>query len=314
MSHSHDMELLQAIVRITDHRDLHGLGKTLVDELQVLLGDAVGLFELIDGDEGPYLRCEANSSGCADKAAALAVLNDCVKSGRITHGDACTAFPLREHGVVNRILCIHNAGLSTHDQAVAEAFVRIFRNYLELIHDSEHDHLTGLSNRRRFDQRMAEILSAERNRRQSDHHAGYVLAVLDIDRFKQINDTLGHIYGDSVLMTLANLLRRRFREDDLLFRYGGEEFVILMRNIGEDTALDVLDRFRQQVADTELEGGVHITVSIGTTQVAPERQQHPERVVEEADSALYYAKEHGRNAVHGYSRLVAAGSIEALPD
>jgi diguanylate cyclase (GGDEF)-like protein len=306
------MQLLQSIVRITGRKDLPGLGKTLVEELQRLLGDAIALFNWINGEQGPYLRCQAHSSNYQESPDAMTALQQCLETHQIVHFKGCTVFPLIEHDQVTWALCIHNAHIKPQQEEIIHAFMRVFRNYLEIIHDSEHDHLTGLSNQRQFNRRMAEILSSERNRRRSDRATSFVLAVLDIDHFKQVNDTLGHIFGDSVLMALAAKIRDHFREDDLLFRYGGEEFAILLCNIDEETALGILERFRARIADTPISGGISISVSIGITGISPERQQRPERVVEEADMALYYAKEHGRNAVFGYSRLVEDGRITAL--
>jgi len=131
---------------------------------------------------------------------------------------------------------------------------------------------------------------------------------LDIDHFKRINDTFGHLYGDEVLLLMANLMRQSFRRSDLLFRYGGEEFVVVLKTHLPNDSWNVLDRFRQTVALYQFPQVGQVTVSIGFTQIRD--SEMPATIIERADRALYYAKDHGRNQMHNYEQLIGSGSLD----
>ncbi|MFO1372404.1 MAG: GGDEF domain-containing protein [Candidatus Competibacteraceae bacterium] len=198
-------------------------------------------------------------------------------------------------------------------------FLRIYQNYLALIDENEHDTLTGLLNRKTFDDKLIGILQASRRtiltgiqweqgeRRQANSGRCYWLAVLDIDHFKCINDTFGHLYGDEVLLLMANLMRRSFRRADMLFRYGGEEFVVVLLTNTVEEAWIGLERFRQAVEHHNFPQVGRITVSIGFTQMRD--SEIPTAIIERADQALYYAKGHGRNQIQCYETLVTTGKL-----
>ncbi|MCK9201072.1 MAG: GGDEF domain-containing protein [Gallionella sp.] len=201
---------------------------------------------------------------------------------------------------------------SLETMAVATGVVAVFRNYLELLEDSQRDTLTGLLNRKTFDEGFAVFLSAasrsdEREHarpddRRSRRDGSHWVAVIDIDRFKRVNDTFGHLYGDEVLILMANLMRASFRQYDRLYRFGGEEFIVLMRDISFTDAKHRLEGFREKVEQHVFPQVGQVTVSIGFTAVAS--TSTPSMVLGNADEALYYAKGHGRNRVCCYGELV----------
>lgn len=169
------------------------------------------------------------------------------------------------------------------------------------------DPLTGLYNRRYADQHLAQIAkqSAETGR-------DFALMILDIDHFKQINDTHGHPVGDEVLRTLAQRLQRNLRGVDLLARLGGEEFLIVMPNTGQDTAQSAADRIRRLINDSPFDVDnnrkrLTISVSIGLAMgpQANQRETDIKDVIDEADAALYSAKTNGRNMVSLAERVAA---------
>jgi diguanylate cyclase (GGDEF)-like protein len=121
---------------------------------------------------------------------------------------------------------------------------------------SNKDQLTGLKNRRSFD---LEYASLTNNAKPEDSN---VIAVLDIDHFKQVNDKFGHIIGDETLIAVANLMKRFFLRDDYLYRFGGEEFIILFHDLNEAKAAELLDRLRLEVAQHAFPQIGCITVSI----------------------------------------------------
>lgn len=157
------------------------------------------------------------------------------------------------------------------------------------------DPLTELINRRELFRRMhQEVARAQRTKRP------LALLMLDIDHFKQVNDTYGHQMGDHVLTTVAGLCRTGLRTSDVAGRYGGEEIVILLPEIGHDGALRVAERMRTSIeALSVVVGGVtiQVTSSVGVAVTGPEKEYQIERLLSEADQALYLAKQQGRNCV-----------------
>lgn len=158
------------------------------------------------------------------------------------------------------------------------------------------DPLTGLANRRRFLQTaQREIDLAHR------HHLPLALLSLDLDRFKAINDTHGHAVGDQVLVEVSRRCSRVLRTTDLLARWGGEEFVILLPNTPSDHAHQLAERLRQAVAMSHQvmvqQQPVWVTVSIGAAGIAPGETATLDALLQTADEAMYHAKNSGRDQV-----------------
>jgi diguanylate cyclase len=122
------------------------------------------------------------------------------------------------------------------------------------------------------------------------------LLMLDIDHFKSFNDTYGHIVGDKVLIAVAETVRDICRHKGDVYRFGGEEFSVLLPNHTIDEALPVAQRIRIQISEIQLEGVRRITASLGLA-AFPESCRSPEQLVEMADKALYQAKSSGRNRI-----------------
>lgn len=176
----------------------------------------------------------------------------------------------------------------------AHILVRPIKGYFEIIRNMAHyDQLTGCLNRHA----AGTIFQGEVERFAKE---GLPLALLiaDLDHFKRINDNFGHDVGDSVLRRFCDLARQGLRRSDLLCRWGGEEFLILLRGTVVDEARRIADRFRERIAAADFpslgQSGL-VTVSIGGAAVPPGRAF--ERLVAEADTALYRAKREGRNRV-----------------
>lgn len=208
--------------------------------------------------------------------------------------------------------------LSAHQVEMADGMLALYRNYLSLLEDSQQDTLTGLANRKTFEHSLARLLGSintgtSRTSRASERRTpsarDHWLAVVDIDHFKRVNDQFGHLFGDEVLILVAKLMRNTFRQQDRLFRFGGEEFVVLLRNVTLEGALRSVERFRQAVENHAFPVQVgHITVSIGIARI--HQLDTPAAVLGQADEALYHAKENGRNQVHCHEQLVAAGILQ----
>jgi diguanylate cyclase (GGDEF)-like protein len=154
------------------------------------------------------------------------------------------------------------------------------------------DPLTGAFHRRQLD---ATLSAAVERRRRTSERASVLL--LDIDRFKNVNDTFGHAEGDRVLQALVALMQQRFRKLDAVFRTGGEEFVLLLPGTRFNDAFAVAEELREMVLDAGLLPGCDISISVGVAELAIE--QSARTWIAEADSALYRAKRAGRNRVAG---------------
>ena len=179
------------------------------------------------------------------------------------------------------------------------AIFKMKYQYTEKEFMSVLDGLTGLYNRRQF-----EISLEQEHNRTKRHPSDFSLAILDIDFFKKVNDTYGHQYGDYVLKKVAELMKTSFRKTDLLYRYGGEELIMIMPETNIEGALIPVQRLRRMVEDYDFEyNGVKtkVTVSIGLTMNYQEFKT-PADILKSADEALYRAKESGRNRVVLYEQ------------
>jgi len=152
------------------------------------------------------------------------------------------------------------------------------------------DALTGVYNRRQMDRAVGEAV--ERHKR---YGASSSLLLIDIDYFKRVNDEFGHAAGDRVLRELAALMRRSLRKLDLVFRIGGEEFLVLLPDVKRAGAAEAAEKLRREVASADLHPGWKLTVSIGVGQLGPGEAR--EQWIRRIDRALYAAKDSGRDRV-----------------
>jgi diguanylate cyclase (GGDEF)-like protein len=203
---------------------------------------------------------------------------------------------------------------------LVSSVLRVYRNFQELLDYSERDTLTGLLNRKTFDEhflrvaalRQAQVetppgLRAVDEARQLCKLGSSWLGVIDIDHFKRVNDNHGHLLGDEVLLLLARLMRTSFRFHDRLYRFGGEEFVVLMRCDDGQAAAAALERLRGRVQGYVFPQVGQLTISVGFTQVRS--SDSPASAFDRADKAVYFAKQNGRNQVRHHADLVAAGLL-----
>lgn len=168
-------------------------------------------------------------------------------------------------------------------------------SYYEGLHDvASKDKLTGIPNRRYFDEALGrEVARVQR------YGGTFVLLLIDLDHFKKVNDTYGHVFGDAVLRQFARIMRERLRVDDFCARYGGEEFAIILTNTSVDEARHLADAVRMLSAEhTYEEGGTsaQVTTSIGGALWNADMKEAKD-LIEAADARLYEAKASGRNQV-----------------
>ncbi len=198
--------------------------------------------------------------------------------------------------------------MHARDARLVHGILRILRNQTALLDYGERDTLTGLLNRKTFEARFEKIC---RDPQASAQPHGW-LGLLDIDRFKSINDTYGHIFGDEVLLLVSQIMQRTLRGGDQLFRFGGEEFVVVLEGTEPTGAQIAFERIRAAIECHRFPQVGQVTASLGYTKI--QRQDVPATCVERADAALYFVKRNGRNGVRSFELLVESGALVAKDD
>lgn len=328
--------LIDAVALATSHRDRDELDRAVARMLfEHVQPNCVRVYRVL-GEEGRHrvqLRVIIDQEGMRDgdgpaDPALLPLVtekphwHECALMADAVHylpdGDTTerfdSVFPLLGNrgliGLIEVEFSGHRAAIRPHDANLVHGVLRILRNHLSALDYGERDTLTGLLNRRTFETTFAKRRNAIAAARPTDGTTKSAwLGVIDIDRFKTINDSFGHLFGDEVLLLVARLMFETFRSTELIYRFGGEEFVVVVDGADEAGAAIAFERFRAAVAGHRFPQIGQVTVSIGYTRVRPE--DIPASTVERADSALYYAKEHGRNASHCYDKLIQDGKLAA---
>jgi diguanylate cyclase (GGDEF)-like protein len=222
---------------------------------------------------------------------------------RVAAGDLDVDLPVKTQSEVGYLTQVFNhmvARLRRSREELDSVNAELQVKNRELHQLSITDELTGLYNRKH----LMETLEAEVTRSKRNGHS-FALMVIDIDHFKQVNDTFGHQKGDQVLCSLGGLFQDTVRSCDYVARYGGEEFIVMLPEVGAAGGLEVAERIRKRVAQERINPkGDRITVSIGMAMYA-EHGDDPESLFQQADQALYRAKAAGRNQV-----VKASGQID----
>jgi len=184
----------------------------------------------------------------------------------------------------------------------------------ELRFRASHDTLTGISNRAA----ILEILRREMSRQQREG-SSFGIILVDVDHFKKVNDLHGHLWGDAVLQEAANIMQASLRPYDVVGRYGGEEFLIVVPHSNAASALGVAERIRKAISASVIsapKGQIRVTASFGIATIEGAHRVDMQQLLQMADDALYRAKQMGRNCSEVASRLLApssAGLVEAAP-
>lgn len=181
---------------------------------------------------------------------------------------------------------------------VTDLHAELAASRAELAESARTDALTRIPNRRKLDEDLPQL-----HARSARYGHDYSLALCDIDNFKFYNDTHGHRAGDVALQAVASTLADACREGDALFRYGGEEFVVLLPEQTQESAVAAVDRLRRAIAALVIEHAPgetsQVTLSAGVATFTPTRGVDVDTILQEADRALYRSKEEGRNRTTG---------------
>ena len=325
--------LLKHMVDITGHRDHAMLDVAVISAVHELAAaKRTRVLSLVADAAGPLIRQRACISGDAATPSSTATpdvplsatpaLAACLgshapsASATSSDGDSILWMPIWIGDKADTILEIVRGDQFAADMVpMVVGIVGVYRNFQNLLDYSERDSLTGLLNRKTFDGQLSRMLQSSGGQAlnapgpiERGDDAGQWLVVADIDFFKSVNDRFGHVYGDEVLILVANMLVSSFRADDRVFRFGGEEFVILLRSATAEQAHAIIERFRTNVAAHVFPQVGTVTVSLGYVQVRP--GDSPVASLGHADQALYHAKTHGRNRTCHYDEIVATGELQ----
>ncbi|MDO9366079.1 MAG: GGDEF domain-containing protein [Methylotenera sp.] len=320
--------LLSSLVALTHERDEAALETSLIKALAGFIatihGEAakpVVIYHLSDEKQLLLSAFVVNENKTEIPVATLlkqTVIN-CFQSGEIcslinTSDSNNKFYPLKNAtGQIASVIGIAYPLNDIHTEVAINMLLQIYQNYTNLINDNECDTLTGLLNRKTFEYKINKVLAQTQGttkRKEDKTDQAYFLAIFDIDHFKRVNDTFGHLIGDEVLLMFAQLMRQCFRESDPLFRFGGEEFVGVFECNGEGDIKMILDRFRQKVAQFSFPQVDKVTVSAGCTRISD--FDTSSQLIDRADSALYYAKHHGRNCIAIYEQLIIDGELQEV--
>ncbi|MBH9552493.1 GGDEF domain-containing protein [Inhella gelatinilytica] len=331
-------ELVDHLATVMRVRDMEQLDRALV----VLLGDTLSPRELgvsvraaADSQTDWTLRAQWHGAGgdgtpSAVSAPCPAGLQGLVaeaartqrwQQGEPTEAGTWAAFPLFNDWDGQGVLWLRTTSpWSARRLKRLFSLLRFYGNFRDLVSENERDTLTGLLNRKTFDAGFARVAmattfspldasGAEADQRGASGDAPCWLVVSDIDHFKRVNDQFGHLIGDEVLLLSARLMRQSFRFSDKVFRFGGEEFVLMLHNAEPEGARRALEKFRERMQSHEFPQVGHVTVSLGYTRIQPD--DTPDSAFERADKAVYVAKQEGRNRVCCFEDLVRAGRLPA---
>jgi diguanylate cyclase (GGDEF)-like protein len=329
--------LLKRMVDMTGHRDHAMLDLSVISAVQELAGaERTRVLSLIHARgqiflrtratvvDGVPARLEDHGDSLGDPIDSIPELAACIRQrapraeGRTADGALILWLPIWMGDAVNTCLeIVHRGAYGADTEQTIGGIVGVYRNFQNLLDYSERDSLTGLLNRKTFDDQLAKMLQSaqdapapngQEERRQLCGDEKQWLAVVDVDHFKHVNDRFGHLYGDEVLILIANLLQSSFRAQDRVFRFGGEEFVVLLRSATRENARKIIERFRTNVEAHDFPQVGRVTVSVGYVSIGT--FDPPVIVLGRADQALYYAKANGRNQACQYEALVEGGQLQ----
>ncbi|EEX92567.1 sensory box/GGDEF family protein [Vibrio orientalis CIP 102891 = ATCC 33934] len=305
--------ILDSVVEITEQRNSISLGHcvlaTLTEMMPVInasltyyiANTKVVLAEVtLNRGSGSYQWQYENSGMRTSQHDHEAVECDIYKTCRNTH---TICYPIPISSDCSAELIVEMDGDIEEYHLLIDGFAKIYKNYLVVLHESERDKLTGLLNRRTLEERLTRCF---------DLVPGDVdglnmwVAIIDLDHFKNINDTFGHMIGDEVLLLFAQQMQNYFCNNEQLFRFGGEEFVIIFPPQEKQQVLNTLENFRSLIEQYRFPQVNKVTFSCGLCVIS--RTQYLPTILDHADKALYFAKESGRNQIQCYEDLSKASS------
>lgn len=282
---------------------LEGLGEdkeVSQEEVVKFLQDAVSTIKKIDTEEFKLQAYEKNAHKTSYKDVAISSLNSYQSTNNtfveLTNLHADTLSQCKNETITpkfTRKITEIQSHMSKECTQASELISNLMQQIKTLEHSSNLDPLTKVLNRRALTSYLNKICANGHIR--SELH----VIMLDIDDFKLVNDTHGHVAGDKILIYLANILRKILRDTDKVFRYGGEEFVIVLNRISQQDCIRTTNRILETIRENNLiymGKTINVTASVGVTMHL--KNDTPDLLIERADKALYKAKENGKNQMY----------------
>lgn len=321
------LSIIHSVAETTAHRDRDDINHSMAQVLlQFLDAESVAVYGLVDANDARSVErslmltreqepLPANTTDSSDdmpQIEGLPAWRYCLLTRDVVHGTTPAGrpwclFPLEnDRGVIGFLAIETRTPVASRDAGLVGGILRILKNHLALLDYGELDTLTGLLNRKTFEAKFVR-LRQHRCAPETAHHEASWLGIVDIDKFKSINDGYGHLFGDEVLLLVAGLMKNNFRGADQLFRFGGEEFIIVLDRASAQGAEIAFERLRAAIEAYRFPQLGRVTISLGYTQIQP--HDAPNCCVERADAALYFAKHNGRNNVRGYEALIEMGAL-----
>ncbi len=268
-------------------------GETSIQGISELYGLSKQFLGTLDLEQALRITEEALAKGLpqmtADQQAAyLKKVQSLVAEGNVSMESLVSVLPPDSSDLVSW----EKGGIVIGQLALGLRRVSFYRQVQEL---AIHDGLTGLLVRRHFRERLEEEVS-----RALRHGSSLVFLMVDLDHFKRVNDTYGHLVGDVVLREVSRMIQRSIREVDLVGRYGGEEFGVVLPEADRALGIQIAERIREAIQKTSIfayDEKISCTVSIGVA-LCPEDAPTADQLIDLADRAMYQAKAEGRNRTH----------------
>ena len=325
--------LIDRVADTTSHRDRDELDRAIVQLLvEFLDARSVTLYQFME--DGVHRRLLRRAGVTIDRQElgpqsmqdmeSLPRLDasrqwlECTRTRQVVHSaegegeGAKSFFPVEGRTGVAGLLEIElRESMQSRDAGLVLGVLHILKTQTALLDYGERDTLTGLLNRKTFESRFEKICRDIQSHVQPAQSQGW-LGLVDIDHFKSINDTHGHLFGDEVQLLVSQIMQRTVRGGDHLFRFGGEEFVVVLDATGANGAQIAFERIRIAIESHRFPQIGQVTASLGYTAI--QRQDAPAICVERADAALYFVKRNGRNGVRSYESLVESGDLTAKDD
>lgn len=319
--------ILTSVASLVSQRDTDLLDFSLVktiftfanisDALTVKAGRAGRVVSIIKYEKGLCKKIEADSFFDVSIADAIERIRLLDRDELYIKNDDIhlNLFLLARSRGIDTFLIVRSAeSFSPQQTLLMQGFSQIYKNYYALLLDSQRDQLTGLPNRKTFDEYLNKISSLNQLPLddEPDLRKGlnYWLVLIDIDNFKNINDIFGHLYGDEVLIHVSNVLLTSIRDGDAVFRFGGEEFVMVISADDEQECRVAVDRIRYNVSQKQISQVGAVTISLGVAKFND--KEFYLTIIDRADKALYASKKAGKNKVSFYEDLIFSGEISEV--
>lgn len=312
--------ILQHIENFTSQRDTELLAFSLLKSIREILSPIRTSILTLDSQDDPIMEISlSNGETCRYQYQNIAIpestkasldyintwhLDELMKA----HDEQYTSFHvLQQSRQLSQYLIITLDNKPSRSESyIIKGMLSIYGNFGSLLAESQTDELTGLMNRKTFEESIVKLYQGVEISHEPIQQSNWI-AIIDLDHFKLINDRSGHLYGDEVLIHLARSLRETFRQEDMLFRFGGEEFVILIRNVNKKECSYLLGKLLKSVQSIALNSSAseNITVSAGVCRF--QKDIFHVTLLDQADQALYYSKQNGRNCVTFYDDIIEEG-------